>query len=435
MPIPGRSLFVLLWIALAAAVPVSLVPEWLTAWGGLLGLGLGVALLDALHLARAPVPAVSRQVAGSLALGRWHKVGLHLSHRGQRIQILEVFDHFPVGFESERMPARLALTAGHWAEIDYRIRPAERGEHHFPGVQLRIHSPWRFWLRSRIIPVEDRVRVYPNFALVAKYTLLATDNRLSQMGVKRQIRRGQGLEFHQLREYRQGDSLRQIDWKTTARLRKPIAKDYQDERDQQILLLVDTSRRMLAKDSELSHFDYTLNASLLLAYVALRQGDAVGLATFGGERRWLVPAKGGDQLTRILNTLYDLQPNVRIPDYVDAAHHVLNAQHKRALVILLTNLRDEDTGDLAPAVRVMGRRHLVLVVNLTEQILKQALDGPIKSFEDALRSAAIHVYERDQRAALDRLAAVGVDRLDSAPGDLSVELVNRYLSIKAGGRL
>jgi uncharacterized protein (DUF58 family) len=255
------------------------------------------------------------------------------------------------------------------------------------------------------------------------------------MGVRRQVRRGQGLEFHQLREYRQGDSLRQIDWKNTARLRRPIAREYQDERDQEVVVLIDCSRRMLARDGELSHFDLTLNACLLLTYVALRQGDAVGLGTFGGARRWLKPTKGRDHLTRVLNTLYDLHPTTGAPDFTEAVHGLLRRQRKRALVVLLTNLRDEDNGDLGPAVQVLGRRHLVLVVNLLERALDAALERPVDGFEQALRAAAIHLYQADQRRALDRLTALGVERLDIAPEDLSVELVNRYLEIKAGGRL
>ncbi|MGD2081797.1 MAG: DUF58 domain-containing protein [Chromatiales bacterium] len=435
MPVPERSLFVLLWLALAAALPAGARPELFAGWLWLLGGGLAAALLDGVRLYLLPPPEASRSVPGSLSLGRWQRVGLRLIHRGTSACRVDVFDHHPARFDAEHLPRALVLRPGAWVGTEYRVKPTERGEHRFAGVQLHMHAPWRFWKRSVLIPVEQPVRVYPNFALVAKYTLLATDNRLSQMGVRRQVRRGQGLEFHQLREYRQGDSLRQIDWKNTARLRRPIAREYQDERDQEVVLLIDCSRRMLAKDGELSHFDFTLNASLLLAYVALRQGDAVGLGTFGGERRWLKPTKGRDHLNRVLNTLYDLHPTTRTPDYVEAVHGVLLRQRRRALVVLLTNLRDEDNGDLGPAVKVLGRRHLVLVVNLVERALEAALERPVRDFDDALRAAAIQLYQADQRRALDRLTALGVERLDISPEDLSVELVNRYLEIKAGGRL
>ena len=102
------------------------------------------------------------------------------------------------------------------------------------------------------------------------------------VGAHLRRRRGEGTEFQQLREYRLGDSLRQIDWKATQRARKLISRDYQDERNQQVMLLVDTGRRMLARDDGLSHFDHVLNAALLVAYIALRQGDVVGLLAAAG---------------------------------------------------------------------------------------------------------------------------------------------------------
>ena len=131
------------------------------------------------------------------------------------------------------------------------------------------------WKKNIIQPLKSEVRNYPNFSSVMKYSLLATDQRLNQMGILKKRRRGEGLNFHQLREYRDGDSLRQIDWNATARTHKLISRDYQEERDQQIIFLVDCGRRMLAHDDQLSHFDHTLNAILLLSHVALRQGDAV----------------------------------------------------------------------------------------------------------------------------------------------------------------
>ncbi len=435
MPVPARGLFVLLAAALAAAVPASLAPELYRAWAGLLGAGLGLALLDAVRLWLSPVPELRREVAGSLALGRWQRVDLRLVPRGTARLRLEVFDHHPPGFETEHMPRTLGLEPGQEAAIWYRLHPTERGEHRFSGVQLRVHSPWSLWKRSVFLPLEQRVRVYPNFGLVTKYMLLAGDDRLGQMGVHRRIRRGQGLEFHQLREYRQGDSIRQIDWKNSARLRRLIAREYQEERDQELVVLLDCSRRMRARDQGISHFDACLNAVLLLSYVALRQGDGVGLATFGGEQRWLPPAKGRGDLRRLLDSVYDLEPSNRVPDYLEASATLLAKQRKRALIILLTNLRDEDADDLGPAVRALGRRHLVLVVNLREPALEAALEHPVRAFEDALRTAAVHVYRRDQREALKRLRAQGVEHLDLAPQKLSVELVNCYLEIKAGGRL
>ena len=434
-PLPGIPLFRLLWLLLALALPTAFWPGLLPYWRGLAGFGGVVALLDLLRLCFVPVPTAQRRVPGHLSAGRWQKVRLRLHNPGRRSMRLEVFDHYPAGAGLEGLPHSISLPAGGWGGFHYRIRPTERGEWRFPRIQYRLHSPWGLWKRNHEAGLEHVVRVYPDFAAVAKYMLLAGDNRVGQMGVRKRRRRGEGLDFHQLRKFREGDSLRQIDWKTTSRLRQPIAREYQDERDQEIVFLLDCGQRMLAKDSELSHFDHSLNAMLLLAYVALRQGDAVGLITFGGPRRWLKPAKGRNNVNRLLNALYDLQPTHQVADYLEAAKGLMARQKKRALVILVTNLRDQDNEDLVPAVRALRRRHLVLLASLQERAILDMLEKPVRQFEDAVRIAAAHHYQADRRRAIERLHAQGIDSLDVTPESLSVELVNRYLDIKAGGRL
>ena len=216
----------------------------------------------------------------------------------------------------------------------------------------------------------DNTRVYPDFARLYGGQLLAVDNWLSQLGVRQHQRRGLGLEFHQLREFREGDSLRQIDWKATARQRTPIAREYQDERDQQIIFMLDCGRRMRSQDGELAHFDHALNACLLLSYVALRQGDAVGLSTFASDQpRYLAPVKGAGQLNVLLNTVYDLNSTQRSADYQAAATQLLARQKRRALVVLVTNLRDEDDEELLTAVKRLSKQHRVLVASLREDVL------------------------------------------------------------------
>lgn len=296
-------------------------------------------------------------------------------------------------------------------------------------------SPLQLWWRDLKLPVESETRVYPNFAAVAQYALMATDHHLSHMGILKKRRRGEGQDFHQLREYREGDSLRQIDWKATARMHKPISREYQDERDQEIIFLLDCGHRMLAKDDTLSHFDHTLNAMLLLTYVALRQGDAVGMGSFAGESRWLPAHKGQHNVQHMLNALYDLQPTPQAPDYAQAATELLVRQKKRALVILLTNLRDEDLDDLLPALHLLRKRHLVLLASMREQAIDRALEEPVDNLEDALHKAAVQHYLQTREATLERIKAAGVRCLDAAPPDLSVNLINHYLDIKRSGAL
>src|SRR6266849_3110882 len=264
----------LLWLLVAlatAAVVVSLYPDFLPYWTTLGGVFVLLAAWDAVAGMRIPAPTVVRQVPGSLALGVPVEVRLRVRNlSGLRLRC-EVHDHHPASVECEGLPQPLALAPQEWGELSYPVRPVARGEAQFLSAELRIFSPLRLWQIKRLSGTPSRVRVYPNFRALARYTLLATDNRLSQIGVLQVRRRGEGTEFHQLREYRQGDSQRAIDWKATARTARLIAREYEDEKDQRVLLVLDCGRRMASKDGDLSHFDHTLNSALLLAHVAARQ--------------------------------------------------------------------------------------------------------------------------------------------------------------------
>jgi len=279
------------------------------------------------------------------------------------------------------------------------------------------------------------VRVYPNFRALAKYTLLATDNRLSQIGVLQVRRRGEGMEFHQLREYRQGDPQRAIDWKATARTQRLIAREYEEEKDQRVLLVIDCGRRMAAKDDDLSHFDHALNAGLLLAHVALRQGDAVGMMTMGGISRYSEPRKSVAAVNAILNRVYDIEPTQAVPDYHLAARDVMKNLRRRSLVILLTNLRDEDDETLLPALKLLRTRHLVVLASLREAIISRALSARVDSFDRAVTHAAAADYLAQRERAFRRIGAAGAVCLDVEPERLAISLVNRYLELKREGRL
>jgi len=330
----------------------------------------------------------------------------------------------------------LAIPAGGFAQFRYRMRPTERGDLAIEPAHLRVASPLGLWQLTQRAGPTQVVRCFPDFAELADYALFATDNRLSRIGVLHRRRRGEGLEFHQLRDYREGDAMRQIEWKATARRGRLIAREYEDERDQHIVFLVDCGRRMRARDGALSHFDQVLNAVLLLAYVALRQGDAVGLMTFAGEApRFVPPRKSRATLNVFLDALYDLQPTLRPPDYHTAAIELSRRLKRRSLVVVLSNMRDEDEETLAPALALLERKHLVLFANLREAVIDELAAGPVADLEDALRYAAGAAYERDRDAALRSVSSSGAILLDTPPAELAVSLVNRYLDLKSSGRV
>ncbi|MCP1441281.1 uncharacterized protein (DUF58 family) [Pseudomonas sp. GGS8] len=441
---PSRLL--LIWLAILLAIGIVLgtlralefdVPSTLLSinWGLLLAL-LALAILDAIRLKRLPSPRLQRQMPGSLALGRWSEVRLEVEHNFTQPLNIQVFDHVPDGLSFEHLPLSVELQPGQQSQIGYRLRPLKRGHFSFEHCEINLPSPMGLWSDKRLLNLLDNTRVYPDFARLYGGELLAVDNWLSQLGVRQRQRRGLGLEFHQLREFREGDSLRQIDWKATARQRTPIAREYQDERDQQIIFMLDCGRRMRSQDGELAHFDHALNACLLLSYIALRQGDAVGLSTFASDRaHYLAPVKGTGQLNVLLNSVYDLDSTQRPADYQAAATQLLARQKRRALVVLVTNLRDEDDEELLTAVKRLSKLHRVLVASLREDLLDSLRHAPVQTLPEALAYCGTVDYLNDRAQLHERLSAHGVPVVDARPQELGAELVTRYLCWKRAGEI
>ncbi|MHC5129966.1 DUF58 domain-containing protein [Pseudomonas glycinis] len=435
---PSRLL--LIWLALLLGVSIVLgafqalgreLPSSLISinWGLLLAL-LALAVIDAVRLRRLPSPRIKRQMPGNLALGRWGEVKLEVAHEFAEPLQINVFDHVPDGLAFEYLPTVVELQPGHVSQLTYRLRPLERGHFCFEQCEVNLPSPLGLWSGKRLLSVRDETRVYPDFARLYGGELRAVDNWLSQLGIRQRQRRGQGQEFHQLREFREGDSLRQIDWKATARQRTPIAREYEDERDQQIIFLLDCGRQMRSHDGELSHFDHALNACLLLSYVALRQGDAVGMSTFAGDKPCHVaPVKGSGQLNVLLNAVYDLGSTQFPADYQAAASQLLARQKRRALVVLVTNLRDDDDQVLG-AVRRLSAQHRVLVASLREQALDTLRQSTVQTLPEALAYCGTIDFLNDRSQLHERLTAHGVAVMDVRPAELGAGLVTSYMSWK-----
>jgi uncharacterized protein (DUF58 family) len=425
-----------LLLGVLSALAITVPDEVSTLFDGLLLAVLILALVDALRLSRMPSPRLQRQIRGSLALGRWADAQLQLNHDYPNEITLQVFDHLPTGFEAEQLPQTVTLRPGEQTQMGYRLRPLQRGLFKLTHCEIELPSPMRLWRTRRYLELPDSTRVYPDFARIYGGQLQAVENWLSQMGVRQRQRRGLGMEFNQLREFREGDSLRQIDWKATARHRTPIAREYQEETDQQIIFMLDCGRRMRSQDGALSHFDHALNALLLLGHVALRQGDAVGLSTFASEQdRYLAPAKGQSQLNVLLNSVYDLDSTRKTADYSAAARQLLARQKRRTLVVLMTNLRDEDDDELLSAVKLLGQQHQVLVVSLREEVLDTRRHEPVQTYEDALMYCGTIDFLNARAGLHDRLNANGIPVLDSRPAELGPELISRYLNWKTSGAL
>lgn len=418
-------------IGASASFVAVMLPIWVAS-AVVLVLAVGVEFLA---LRRTEAPRVRREAPGSFALGVETEVELDLRHDSGRTLQVDVFDRPPPHCATPGLPVSLTMEPGESTVVTYMIRPSKRGRFAFDGVDLRVRGP--LGLLERVIRAEasEEFRVLPNFRAVSRYALMAVADRTGRLGIRHIRRRGSGMEFSHLREYRDGDLIRQIDWKATARRRQLISREYEDERDQQVLLLLDCGRRMRARDEAIGHFDHCLNASLLLGHIALRKGDGVSVATFGGHDVWVPRQRGPAGINVVLDRIFDLEPTSAPSDFVRTAERIAVRQKKRALIVLVTNLYGDVEEEVSTAVRLLRRNHLVLVASLRESALDRAVDRPVDRLEDALVVGSAHDYlERRERLhrALDR---DGVMVLDVPPEELSVQVVNRYLEIKRRGIL
>jgi uncharacterized protein (DUF58 family) len=384
----------------------------------------------------------ARRLPAAFAIGVERSVRVTFQQDGRDEWRFDFYDHIDSSVAAKSLPRTLALAAGKAIDVEYRVTPSRRGEITFAPAELRVRSVLGLCDLFVRLGVSETRRVYPDFAEVARYAWLAGDRRLQEIGIKTFVQRGEGTDFKQLAEYRYGDSVRHIDWKATLRLDKPIVREFQDERDQRVMLLIDCGRRMRADDRSgaigTAHFDQVLNAVMLLSYVALAQGDAVGALTFGtppGGERLFAPRKGAHALNALMGELYGVQPTPSHSDYVAAAQDLLRRQNKRALVIVITNFRDEDGSELGLALKLLRQRHLVLLASVRERIVGELISQPLAYGNAALDVASAHLYEQARRDAFRRLSARDALMVDAEPERLGVELVNRYHAVKRAGMI
>ena len=437
---PGLQLLLLIFPALPIGILAALATmvEWpiasqlkLVFWCWLALVTL-LALLDATALRR-PRFEVSRNLQPHLALGVKQSVGIHLDNRDARRHTLWLTDSPAPQLRLEGLPQRLEIGVNEGVKLRYSVTPLRRGPAEFGRIGCRVASNWGLWEKTYYYATPQQTRVYPNYKPLFRASFVGSDQLYADLGLQLRQRRGEGTDFHQLRDFRVGDSLRQIDWRATARFHKPISREYQEERDQQVVFLLDCGRRMRARDGAISHFDHALNALLISAVVALRQGDSVGLLSFGGASRWVAPVKGRLQISHLLEQIYDLDSAPVTSDYLEVARQLMTRQTRRSLIILISSLEPQDSDDLARASRLLSRHHLVMVASMRQQVLTDTLASDVVSIDDALKFCGVSRHLQQQSAMFAQLRSDNIIVADTPPAQMHSTLINEYMALKRSG--
>lgn len=424
-------------LLLLVATPLLMATTWLPLlfWVACAWLLLVVGLLLAdWRLAGGPARFdVGRIHDQRLSLGVENGVQLWVENRGNRTAHVAVRDEPPVAFPTDAAVMQAEIGPRKRWLGDYHVRPLRRGNYHFGDLNLRWRGPLGLVVRQARYGRAAPVKVYPNLLEVRRYDLLLRRNRLQELGLRSVRRYGQGAEFERLREYLPDDEYRRINWKATARRHRPITVEYQTERSQNVISVIDVGRMMQAPVADMAKLDYVINAVLLLAYVATGNGDKVGMMSFAGDvRQYLSPRQGRGQFYRMLELLYAAEAEPLEPDYQRALTYLNHRQRKRSLVVLFTDISGGAGVDAMVAnVSLLARHSLPLVVTISDPaVVAAAQQTPSDSLGAYQRAAAAQLLD-ERRLALERLQRNGVLVLDTPANQLSIAVINRYLALKA----
>ena len=428
--LPGRFLAP----AAAIAVPAALV-------GGPVGIASGLAWDAALLVASrlegralgASIPSVRRELVGQCTVGATSTVRLYLRNTSGRALRGTIVDAPPSTWAAEEaVTLHFSIPPHGRKELSYEVLPERRGTFRFSPMTLRIEGRLGLAATQVTLDVRGEVRVFPDVLGPTNYDLAARKGLLRGLGFRNVRRIGGGGEFAQLRDYVAGDPYRGVDWKSTAKKLRPITRVYQREQSQQVVICVDASRLMGTAHDHKTKLDHALSAALLMAYVALSQGDRVGVVVFAHDvLRFVPPKRGRQHYQRILRAIFDVPVAERAVDYRRLVEFLRLRIPRRALLVLVTDLLDEgEAQTLVEQATALRRKHLALCLTMRDPSLAVALTGP----EPSLRAAAIEI-ERDRRVLVQRLRSAAIDVAESPLAELSVLAVNQYLKVKATGRL
>jgi uncharacterized protein (DUF58 family) len=341
-------------------------------------------------------------------------------------------DEPPPFFDVTGNEFRLAVDPGRMTTFSYSVTPDERGTDAFRGTFLRLDCPLGLVMRDVTLATDQPVRVYPNILALREFDMLKQQGRLKEIGIRRSRMRGLGTDFESLREYTEGDDFRKIDWKATARRGVTVVRQFEQERNQVVILCIDTGRHMLSEVDGVTKLDHVLDALLMLTHAALVAGDSVGLLVYSDSvKRYIPPRKGRSQAGLIIEAIHDLVPEPVESDPAAAFAYLSSRWTRRAFLVGFTDYEDEDRArDLLRAFKPMTRRHLALIVRIQDAKLDEAMQVPLESPKDMYMRAAATMLMEDRLAGRALLSASGLHNLESEPQDLAASLVNYYLMVK-----
>jgi uncharacterized protein (DUF58 family) len=429
-----KSLFILLSTAAILFVASFFLP-WLGVVPGIFTVVIFLLLfLDyALLFGRLQGLKADREIPERLSNGDDNLILIRLKSLYPFKLSLEIIDEIPFQFQLRDYAIPATLTPGNQREISYHLRPVKRGEYSFGMLNIYARSPLGLVIRRFRFGEGQQVPVYPSYLQMRRFQLLAISNRLSEIGVKKIRRIGHSMEFEQIKDYVQGDDIRTINWKATARRNQLMVNNFTDEKSQQVYCVIDKSRVMKMPFNELSLLDYAINASLVLSNVALLKQDKAGLITFSEEIGNFLPASGkATQMNNILEVLYRQKTKYLESDFEKLFTLIRQRITQRSLVVLFTNF--ESLTALHRQIiylRKIARNHLLMVVFFENTELTNRLLSPADNLEEVYTQTIAAKFAYEKKMIVRELQHYGIITILTPPEELTVNTVNKYLELKA----
>lgn len=406
-------------------------------WLIVLGLGtfLGIDVLI-LYIARTGLEA-ERITPEKLSNGDLNPIKINLKNHYNFPVSVKIIDEIPFQFQVRDFKIIKSIKASTQKEISYELRPTERGEYHFGALNVYVSSPLKLISRRFSFDKDQMVPTYPSYIQLRKYDLIAFSNNLFQYGIKKIRRIGHTMEFEQIKEYVQGDDLRTLNWKATAKRNSLMVNQFQDEKSQSVYMAIDKGRVMQMPFDGLSLLDYAINSALVLSNVILKKQDKAGLFAFSKKVENRVFAeRRGSQMQKILETLYNVKTDFFESDYSRLYVDIKKNINQRSLIILYTNFETMDgLNRQLPYLKGIAKSHLLVVVFFQNTELNSIINKKTTTIQEVYDKVIAEKFMFEKRLIVNELKKYGIHSVLTQPENLTLDAINKYLEIKSRGIL
>lgn len=420
------------WVLVVAALVVFVIPQ---AWGMTVLVGIAVAV-DGVRGVRPWTVGVTRELPSVVVLDTEATAAWTVTTPGPAVHVV-LADELAPSLGAAHRRVGVDVEADGRTRVSTTIRPSRRGRFQPRRLAVRTVGPWGLATRQHTRDVVDTVDVHPVFRSRKEAELRITRGRILEVGLRSAKALGRGTEFEALREYTQDDDIRRIDWSATARRGRPIVRTYREERNQTVIVMLDTGRLMAGLVEGVPRLDHAMDAAMALSTVATRLGDRAGLVAFSAGIRATVPARSDSgQVRRVTRALFDLEPDLTESAYDEVFSATMAMQRRRGLLVLLTELSSEALAEsMVPSLPLLLRHHLVIVGSVRDPAVEDWRTSPPGSASGAYRAAGAATVARVRSRTGDLLSQMGARVVDAPPATFGAALADAYLEVKASGRL